>query len=163
MRKGCFVRIRNDSHFLIKSLIDPDLLQNHALVTRSNSSLAGSTQSCTRLLSHWRADEKETTELSGFLGTHTFTGRPSERLDPGQTEGLLSTHSLCCKHVQAPWFHRRRLGEKQRRMNFVTQKKPPRVRHNITKGMKMDTEKAYSLWYGGRGQGKRDRNLSVSW
>lgn len=49
-----------------------------------------------------------------------------------------------------------------RQLNFVPQKKTA-VGHNIRKGMKMDTERAYSLGYGGRRQGKRERNLSVSW
>lgn len=50
------------------------------------------------LNSHW----KETAELSAFLLIHIFTGRPCERLDSGQVEGLLSTQSLCDKHIKVP-------------------------------------------------------------
>lgn len=154
MRKDSFVLIRNDKGILI--VIDmpwPPVKNN----PRGISRLAGSAQSWTKLLFHWIPAERTLLNFWHF-SYFTFTEKPHERLHPGQV-GLPPTHSMCDKHVKAPGSTGGSLG-KSRDRSILWLQRAPRVMHNIRKGLKTDTERIYSQWYRGSGQGKRDRNLS---
>lgn len=126
---------------------------------RGNSRLAGSAQSWTKPPSHWILAERKPLHF-WLLSYFTSTERPLERLDSGQV-GLPPTHSMCDKCVKAPGSPEGSLGKSRDRWILWLQK-PPRVMHNIRKGLQTDMERIYSQRYSGRGQGKRDRNLPVS-
>lgn len=120
MRKDCFVLTRNDKGLFNKDIDMPwPPVKNHP---RGNSRLAGSAESWTKLLSHSIPAEWTLLHLLAFQLFHIY------RKATWKAWSWASRTASHTQHVwQAcwiPWFHRRRLGEKQRQMNSVTPKKP---------------------------------------
>lgn len=60
---------------------------------------------------------------------------------------------------QSPWFHRRKLGEKQRQMNFVTPKNPKR--HAQHQEGTWDRHNVLPVIQGKRTREKRQKSLSL--
>lgn len=157
MRKGCFVRYQEWQSFFNKvtDTLSPPV--KHTLNARSISSLAGSTQSWTRLLCHWIATERR---LLNFLVSYLFT-----HLQEDHVKGLTLGKQDCFPHrtyvtsIYSPFLEG---GLQKSRGSWILWFKKKQVRHNIRKGLKTDRDLTpHDMGTGGKG--RKDKNLSVSW